>query len=146
MMNLLFLILVITLIAFSFLDSKFHIVVGVNDSDHKAIIKHLLVDLCIVICFVFFVKYHTNLENIQREKEIALILEQFTSYEDVTACSTDQYDIYVHKTNESKEIVFHPKVKPSDTDYDRYYRIRPDLSYETVSKEQTSFGYNPYQD
>lgn len=85
---------------------------------------------------------------IQEEMDLVdPIIETFTSYEDVTDKSTDRYDIHVHETNESKEIEFHPKkikssgIKLTNTwaTRDHYYRIKPDLSYRSVSKEETSF-------
>lgn len=81
--------------------------------------------------------------NSQDEQYIAPIIEAFTSYEDVTDISTDKYDIYVHETSESKEIEFH--FKRNGVKDDRYYRIKPDLSYHSVPKEQTSFSHDSHQ-
>lgn len=93
----------------------------------------------IMLVFVFFYGYSES----QDERYIAPIIENFTSYEDITNKSTDEYDIYVHETDESKEIEFYPKT--NRVRFIHYYRIKPDLSYHSVPKEQTSFSHDSHQ-
>lgn len=98
-----------------------------------------VIALLLACSFIGFGKY----TNSQDEQYIAPIIEAFTSYEDVTDISTDKYDIYVHETSESKEIEFYPKTNRVRIIH--YYRIKPDLSYHSVPKEQKSFGHDSHQ-
>ncbi|WP_278961515.1 hypothetical protein [Mitsuokella multacida] len=78
-------------------------------------------------------------------------IEEFADYDAIGDQFTDTYDMTVHELDGAKEIRYYDKATAHDPQFrllsgghftTYYYRIKPDLSYERVPFEETSFDKN----
>lgn len=78
-------------------------------------------------------------------------VEQFTDYDEISDQFTDTYDMTVHELNNAKEIRYYDKATAHDPEFrllsgghytTYYYRVKPDLSYERIPLDETSFDKN----
>ncbi|WP_462393181.1 hypothetical protein [Mitsuokella multacida] len=78
-------------------------------------------------------------------------IEEFADYDVIGDQFTDTYDMTVHELDGAKEIRYYDKATAHDPQFrllsgghftTYYYRIKPDLSYERVPFEETSFDKN----
>lgn len=76
-------------------------------------------------------------------------IEEFTDYDEISDQFTDTYDMTVHELNGAKEIRYYDKATAHNPkfyllgggryDVTYYYRVKPDLSYERIPLDETSF-------
>lgn len=79
-------------------------------------------------------------------------IEEFTDYDEISDQFTDAYDMTVHELNNAKEIRYYDKATAHAPkflllgggryDVTYYYRVKPDLSYERIPLDETSFDKN----
>lgn len=78
-------------------------------------------------------------------------IEEFTDYDEISDQFTDTYDMTVHDLNGAKEIRYYDRATAHDPKFrllsggrytTYYYRVKPDLSYERIPLDETSFDKN----
>lgn len=109
--------------------------------------------LCISLLLLFagsytaYLLYYVDIPTIMNKADKNI--ERITNYNEIADYYGDTYDLTVHELNHAKEIRYYDKeygrsklfyVISGGQDATYYYRIKPDLSYERVPLNETSFN------
>lgn len=119
------------------------------NSDHRFMGVKLFVVLFIVSFALFYQLTEVKVPSIIAQADTRI--EEFADYDAIGDQFTDTYDMTVHELDGAKEIRYYDKAIAHDPQFrllsgghftTYYYRIKPDLSYERVPFEETSFDKN----